>query len=70
MSKQIIIDYEEYLKLQKCYDIVNKERYNNAHNIDFKDNKKKLYIQDSELMSLLNDGRYETPDEIIITKEY
>ena len=64
--KQIIIDYQEYLKLQKCYDIVNKKRFNVSYEYDETTHQKIMYIQDSELLELfeLLEGK---ADKIIIT---
>ena len=64
MKKQIIIDYEEYLKLQKCYDIVNKKRYNNSYNYDEATREEIIYIRDTELLKLLNTDK----DKIVITR--
>ena len=72
--KQIIIDYDEYLKLQKCYDIVYKERYNTGYNYPPHIEKNTQYIEDTELFKMLDDGRFlyygedSELQEIVITK--
>lgn len=64
MKKQIIIDYEEYLKLQECYDIVNKKRYNNSYEYDKLTREEIMYIHDNKLLELLDINR----DKIVITR--
>lgn len=62
--KQIIIPYEEYLKLLKCYEIVNKKRYNTYYEYDAKEPSRKKYIEDSELLELFTDDS----DTVVIKK--
>ena len=67
--KQIIIPYEEYLKLQKCYEIVNKQRYNDSYYTekgpDYLEEKYILNIQDPEIFELFSKN---SVDKIVITK--
>ena len=62
--KQIIIPYEEYLKLLKCYEIVNKKRYNIYYNYDEEDRKRIMVIEDTELLDLFTGDK----DEIVVKR--
>ena len=62
--KQIIIPYEEYLKLQECYDIVHNKYFSIAYDYDEEEHREIMYRYDTNLLELLNDK----VDEIVIKR--